>query len=251
MKACIIIFVLIVAVGCSGDIQKVTFTPAAGDQERIESIDGFADFIVGESPFHVISGRYEKKDWKTNSFALCYKEDWTFLFNCKWYELYKDLEYKDKDEIATILTKNNLVRSIALENYKVGDMLLKNFYLAFYNDTLVAIQFEPDIEDREDMRNHYVEKYGSGNGFSNTYDLMDAMGRYTNKEHREWDNHSISLTYDRFKFIDKREGYNMDENIYFYAHKRLYPLFLDEITREVEGYIKKQEEDKEASLSAF
>jgi len=255
MKAINVLTILLLycLIGCSGERteHKNTFEPRDEDLEQIETIDGLADFVVGSTTFQSFSKRYRQYNWHVSYSELFYDEEWDSPWDVEWEKAYKDFNYDNRVKLIDNLKKNKSIRSIKLSNYKVGEIELQNFYLAFFKDTLVALRFEPDKEHRMSLRDHYLSKYGCGKGFSDTLDLLDVIGRYSIKEEREWSNQLLTTSYSRMRYFDKKKGYDMDENIYFYWHKRLYPMYVNAIEDEVNKYQESKSESIKTSLTAF
>ena len=254
MKAINVLTILLLCslIGCSKEKSehKNTFVPNEVDFEQIETIDGLADFIVGSTTFQSYSRRYRQYNRRI-SLATYYDEEWSSPWDVEWGKAYKEFNYDDRVKLIDNLKKNKSIRSIKLSNYKVGEIELQNFYLAFFTDTLVALRFEPDKEHRMSLRDHYLVKYGCGKGFSDTLDFLDVLGRYSIKEEREWSNQLLTATYYRTRLIDKDKGYDMDENVYFYWPKRLYPMYVNVIEDEIQKHQESKSKSINNSLTAF
>lgn len=108
-----------------------------------------------------------------------------FYGNDKW-------EVHDFDK-AERWAKNDLISKYDFTLYTVGDIRISSLSLAFYNDTLVAINI-PSVN--HDLISLVIEKYGPGEGHEQGSGY-DKGGKfyYSSRERREWKGRNATAEY--------------------------------------------------------
>lgn len=159
------------------------------------------------------------------------------------------------DDISKYLNGSKVVKMLH-SNYhdmKVGEVEIEKIALAFYQDTLVAIDFLPKL--REKMKEHYNQKYGEGKGYyrKNSYVPNDISRMRIDEEGRiDWWNDSISLTYFIDSHLDKQLGKFRHEEYFLIADRTgRYEQFNSEIAKAKEECCKNKKTAEESSYDAF
>ena len=159
------------------------------------------------------------------------------------------------DGISKYLNGSKVVKMLHSNYYgiKVGEVEIEKIALAFYRDTLVAIEFLPKLRDK--MKEHYTQKYGEGKGYyrKNSYVPNDISRMKIDEEGRiDWWNDSISLTYYIDSHLDKQLGEFWNEEYFLIADRTgRYDLFISEIAKAKDEYSKNKKAAEESSYDAF
>lgn len=89
--------------------------------------------------------------------------------------------------------KNKLISKYDFTSYTVGDIRISSLSLAFYNDTLVAINV-PSVD--HDLISLVIEKYGPGEGYEQgSGHKKGGKFYYSSREKREWKGRKATAEY--------------------------------------------------------
>lgn len=168
--------------------------------------------------------------------------------------LYDDL-YKYLNENAKNIKQYHITDVVS--KYKIGELEIDDVCLAFYNDTLVGIAFDCTNE----MLNHYISKYGSGNG--RKYNYTYRKGEYGSKnftfekkeiEERVWMNENLTMEY-KYHW-EQRTAPNEKEKLYHtkscvISCNRRYNDYLKTIEEYKNRYNEEKRAKKKASLEGL
>ena len=149
---------------------------------KCQDLHGFGPFSIGKTTFSEASKLrdifpYERNK---NSFYSSY-EPW----GTGEYDIAKKLE---KDQ--------SIKRLESTISFKIGELKFNKITLAFYNNILVAIAFEPEYEDQ--ILDHYINKFGNGDGhriIKNYFYKDYKKDKYYNNIEHTWYNNNVKFTY--------------------------------------------------------
>lgn len=126
-----------------------------------------------------------------------------------------------------------------MQGYTIGDIKFQELDFAFLDDVLVAIYFEFPSELNEKCLNHYIEKFGKGNGSYYLSPVVNLNGTKFEKKHIEWANERVQMEYDLDIYYRMVEGtINRDS----FHHNEGYLVYSTERYDEYEGLLKELKE---------
>lgn len=246
---------VLISASCSGLTNKPEIIDESFDPEQEElyaqcaELEGLGDLIIGETTYRqaIRSKIYDDslRSLVENNF---YNGHWGVA------------EHNQADWLEKYGTKIKQVPDMLLRP-KIGEIELSDFNLAFYNDKLAAIFYRVE---RGNLHQHYIEKYGNGRGSFYSFHLDNEPCRNrdrlksttTTKEERTWENVNVKLEY-HFNYhfemgpdIDPTHNYQSD-GWYLLSSKPLYPLFIEELSRQKEVYEKQQSDRNKKALNQF
>lgn len=155
---------------------------------KCAELKGFGPFIIGHTTFsEAASNTNVFKYGGFNSFS-------------------KDSEWGTNDNLTEelLLSDSSIKQIYTTLPFQIGEMEFKNISLAFYNDILVAIVFEP--QNRDLILDYYISKYGNGNGYklvNNTYTRKGYYKSQFHSEKHEWENEKLKFTFSYLFMFDK------------------------------------------------
>lgn len=200
MKTLFYLFLLICITSCNinqyqklpdGKIRKPEIvnelysTPSDSMIIKCQDLDGFGPFIIGKTTFKKASKHKEifQYDNCKNSF-YGYAGSWA----------------TSNDDIAKQLESSTKIKRLESSlPFKIGELKFNNIILAFYNDTLVGIVFEPEYGEK--ILNHYIQKYGNGDGHKilKNYFYKDyKKDKYYHDVEHSWYNNVVLFTYKEY-----------------------------------------------------
>ena len=156
---------------------------------KCADLQGFGNFIIDKSTMRDVM-KDDGVDW-------FYREYGGNDFHSGFWGITEDYDLTDYIE------KNNIIKQLQIGTlsrpYKIGELKFDEMDLAFLNDTLVAISIGGDFYKIAD---HYIEKYGSGQGYHHWYCKSRGQNGDRNffmekREHnlRVWANEKVKLEY--------------------------------------------------------
>lgn len=237
--AVFLILFSIMAISCNSNASNGVDESITYDQNvdsmknRCRELSGVGDFKIGKTTF--------KEASKSKLFKSYYgpvKSNFSGV--SKW--------GSDDDVIRKKLNEDHRVKMLFNNGYglRIGDISLWSIALAFFRDTLVAVDFKPEME--EAMLKHYEEKYGEGVGSKKYQSSFPNRGKdivVTESTKRFWYNESVEISYRKESHLNSQrrwEDYH-DEYFLVYDCTGRYTLFL----ATVEDIKKKGQEEKALS----
>lgn len=236
------------------EIINETFDPKQEElYEQCAELKGIGDLVIGETTYRqaIRSKIYD------DSFRSLLGNN---FYNGYWGVAKQGAEHDQARWLVNNCSKIKQVPDMLLKT-KIGEIELRDLDLAFYNDRLAAIYFRVESGN---LHQHYIEKYGNGKGSFYSYHLDNEPCRNrdklksttTTKEERVWENENVKLEY-HFNYhfemgpnIDHTRNYQ-DDAWYLLSSKTLYPLFVEELSKQKEDYNKRQSDRNKEALNLF
>lgn len=218
---------------------------------RCESLRGIGELVIGETTFNqAIRSNIYPKGYDLMMRNSFYNGYWGVAKNGGKYEKGTWIETNSK------IIKQFPCPSLDL---KMGQIEMRDFDLAFYDNKLVAIYFTTDDMS---LHKHYIEKYGEGRGSYYSYKLdnepcedRDKLESTTTiKEERLWENKDVKLEYKRdyhFAMAPNVPTVYKEDSWYLLTSKSLYPLFLKELEKQQAAFDEHQSKSDENALNQF
>lgn len=157
---------------------------------KCQDLHGFGPFIIGKTTFKEASRQTKIFPYETN------RNDF--------YGSYSLWSIDDYD-IAHLMENDKRIKRLdGSLKFKIGELEFNDIVLAFYNDTLVAITFDPEYD--EQILKHYINEYGNGDGHKiiENYFYKDySKDRYYSNIEHTWYNKNVKFTY---KYYFKNSG---------------------------------------------
>lgn len=236
-------------------------------------LQGVGQFIVGKSTYKTV---INDPDYQINVGVLSSSRESNF-FNGHWgYAFWDDSESSigvslDKSRLIEKESKGRIKQLITRtsgHSITIGGLEFKEFDMAFLNDTLVAIYFEPTTEIEDKVIMHYKQKYGDGRGhFKYSKSMMGSGEKATiwkefRDEVRTWANDRVILDYVYEEDYDAiTKSYFEDLNLRYEFHpsytiysKTRYPVFVDYLMSLAKLYDEeeaKKQQQKESTLNSM
>lgn len=160
-------------------------TPSDSMIAKCHDLDGFGPFIIGKTTFREAS---------RNRSVFQYNENENSFYG------YTGIWETGDDELAKQLETNSKIKRLNGNlSFSIGELKFNEITLAFYNDTLAGIVFEPEYEDM--ILNHYIKKYGNGDGHKilKNYFYKDyKKDKYYHDVEHSWYNNVVLFTYKEY-----------------------------------------------------
>lgn len=260
----IILFVLAACCGCSSvnypEIHEKLYEPLTDSlYHACADLRGLGRYEIGRTTLKDI--KKDKDYLRNNPYEIT--RDYNNLYNGHWgsryfhssdIEKFSWMEKQSRNEIRQITPQ--------LLGYSIGDIEFDNLDMAFLNDTLVAVFFKPGSKFKDDVLEHYKEKYGNGRGTYYRYhrdnepcrdrDLL--YSETTVEEHLVWENERVALQYDNDEHFkmgpDIKTEYNGDMSYLVYSKDR-YPVFEEKLKALSDAYDRMKGEEKSSTLNSL
>lgn len=162
-------------------VNELFSTPSDSMIMKCQDLDGFGPFIIGKTTFKEASKHkeiFQYNDYKNSFYG--YAGSWA----------------TSNDDIVKQLESSTKIKRLESRRpFKIGELKFNNITLAFYNDTLVGIVFEPEYG--EEILNHYIQKYGNGDGHKilKNYFYKDyTKDKYYHDIEHSWYNNVVSFS---------------------------------------------------------
>lgn len=154
---------------------------------KCQDLDGLGPFVLGKTTKKEITNEMAKFGFPSIGFTNLYSSVWGM---------------EDKEIVRTLDTNNEISRMYYISKYEIGTLKFSRLNLAFLRDTLIAIDFLPDLNSRSAVINHYIEKYGNGDG----HEIIDIPKTdkydkqyYLRDIHHTWYNLNLVFTVSFFE----------------------------------------------------
>lgn len=153
--------------------------------------------------------------------------------------------------------------------FVVGDVKMDKIDAVFWNDILVAIYVDITYDHygnhTQKLLEHYIGKYGNGEGKKYSYEWTDwteqraksnTVSAKTDKtEDHLWSNGRVSIQYHEREYFEiirgKISSRSMINSKYFLIYGSRYQDFLEAIDAEVKAYLADKEQQNSDALSSF
>lgn len=149
---------------------------------KCQDLHGFGPLSIGKTTFSEASKLRDIFPYESNKNSFY-----------STYGLWGTGEY----DIAKRLEKNQSIKRLeSAISFKIGELKFNKITLAFYNDILVAIAFDPEYEDQ--ILNYYIGKFGNGDGHRiiKDYFYKDyTKDKYYHNVEHTWYNNNVKFTY--------------------------------------------------------
>lgn len=151
---------------------------------KCADLKGFGPFIIGKTTFKKASKESKIFPYGANNSFYGLSGSWA----------------SSDDDISKKLEKDNRIKRLkGNHSFNIGELKFHDITLAFYNDTLVAISFDPEYDDQ--ILNYYLGKYGNGNGHKIIQDYFYKdynKDRYYHDIAHTWYNEKVNFSYKEY-----------------------------------------------------
>ena len=263
------IFIVTAIAACDFSQPKVTVIDETYSPS-IDSLYAACSDITGFGPFAIDKMTYKQylnsKDIKIDRILRS-----PSFYNGHW----SQAPLKDSD------TRFDLSRHLVNRGFKqvefassgsefiVGDIKMDKIDAVFWNDVLVGIYVDVSYDltgnHTYKLLEHYIEKYGNGQGKKYCYDSTDwteqrakdnTVSAKTDKtEEHLWSNGKVSIKYYEREYFEMVRGtmtpHTLRNTKYYLITGTRYQEFLDALDAEVKAYFAAKEQQNSDALSNF
>lgn len=264
-----IIFTAVAIAACDFSQPKVTLIDETYSPSQDSLYAACAD-ITGFGPFTIDKMTFKQylnsKDIKVGSYSRTpsfYSGHWgqgTFKDSDTRFDLSRHLIKKGFKQVDFATTGGEFV---------VGDVKMDKIEAVFWNDVLVGIYVDVTYDHFENhtskLLEHYIEKYGNGQGKKYCYDSTNwteqrakdnTVSAKTDKtEEHLWSNGKVSIQYHEREYYEMIEGKmnmrTMVNSKYYLITGTRYQDFLAALDSEVKAYFAAKEQQNSNALNNF
>lgn len=93
---------------------------------------------------------------------------------------------------ADLVNESKNIKRLYIMAFQIGEIPFFSIEMAFYKDTLCAMNIDP--ENMDGLINHYISEYGTGNGYRNIID-EEKRKIFSFDEQRRWYNERLEMEY--------------------------------------------------------
>ncbi len=269
-KVLFFVTILFVAISCANSGIK---SPEVISEEYNPSMDSLflqCQDLKGVSQYHVGRTTYKQvvrdKDFrKSNEYDIyTYLSPTSNFYNGYWGKSkFVGINSTDKSSWIEKQCKGKIKQlGSPLSGYKIGDIEFDDFDMAFLNDTLVAVYFKPKSQFKNDILNHFKEKYGNGIGSYYHYRLDNEPCKNRNnlkvteekKEKHSWQNEDVIMEYDysySFKMGPNTKLHHYESMEYVVYNKKRYPVFVEMLINYSKQYEEQQASKKTQTINSL
>ena len=153
--------------------------------------------------------------------------------------------------------------------FVVGDIKMDKIDAVFWHDVLVGLFVDVTYDHFENhtskLLEHYIEKYGNGDGKKYCYESTDwteqrarantVSGKTDKTEDHLWSNGKVTIQYHEREFYEIIQGKinmrSMQDSKYYLITGTRYQEFMDALDAEVKAYFADKEQQNSNALSNF